>query len=98
MDMALLVGIGVFDGLRQILVTFAYRDAKVFIVAALDYTSLIWAMIIGAVVFHDLPHTSVYLGSLLVVGSGFSVLLLEHRGARQAALSGDMRQARPEVK
>jgi hypothetical protein len=40
-DLALLAGIGVLGGLGQILVTFAYRSAKVFVVAAFDYASLI---------------------------------------------------------
>jgi hypothetical protein len=49
-------------------------------------------------VSRDLPPAIVCLGRVLVVGSGRSDLLLEHRGARHAALSGDMRQARPAVK
>jgi drug/metabolite transporter (DMT)-like permease len=43
-------------------------------VAPFEYTALIWAVVLGAVVFGDLPPPSFWLGAAIIVGAGLYTL------------------------
>lgn len=83
--LALLVAIGLLGGVGQILMTHSYRLAPVSVVAPFDYTSMIFALIIGYLMFDEVPGLAVYAGSVLVVGAGLFVIFREHQiGLSQA--------------
>lgn len=75
----ILVAVGVFGGLGQILLTMSYRHADTSLIAPFEYFSMIWAIIIGYLVFHDLPSAYVLSGGAIVVASGIFVIWREHR-------------------
>jgi len=92
-DLAIMVGMGVMGGMGQILVTESYQHAETSLVAPFDYTSMIWAVIIGWFLFGDWPATNIFIGAGIVIAAGIFVIWREHRlglerkRARQASPS-----------
>jgi len=83
----LLASIGVFGGIGQILMTHSYRYADASIIAAFDYVSMIWALLLGFVVFGEAPTVRILIGAAIVVTSGALALWREHALSRVS--SGD---------
>ena len=54
-ELAALVIIGIFGGLAHILLTESYRHAPASLVAPFDYTSMLWALLLGFLVFGEVP-------------------------------------------
>ena len=81
-DVALLAVGGFVQGSAQYLMIEAFRSAEAAMVAPLKYLSLVWAVVIGFLVWGDLPDTWVAAGSVLVIGSGLFIWYRERR-ARQ---------------
>ncbi len=67
----LLLGIGVFGAVGQLLMTMAYRCAKGGEVAVYSYLSVLFAISWQIVFFDKLPHTGVLLGAGLVIAGGY---------------------------
>jgi drug/metabolite transporter (DMT)-like permease len=80
-DWILLLLSGVANGIGQILWTRALQLAPASAVSPFYYTMLAWAMIIGFLVWGDVPSVGLIVGSLIVVGSGLLLLLHETRKA-----------------
>jgi drug/metabolite transporter (DMT)-like permease len=76
-ELAALVAIGLTGGLSHIFLTESYRHAPASVVAPLDYVSLLWAFFFGYVLFGEIPSLFVYLGAVLVAGSGLFVIWRE---------------------
>ena len=74
-----LCAIGMIGGAAQILMTQSYRLADASVVAAFDYTSMIWASLLGYLAFGDLPSSAIVSGAGIVAFSGIFVLWREHR-------------------
>jgi len=75
----LLVGIGVAGGIGQVLMTRAYWHADASLIAPFEYTTILWAVALGWILFGDVPTSSVVLGGSIVISSGLYVALREHR-------------------
>lgn len=84
----LLVGSGLLGGVAQILVTSSYRYGGASMLAPFDYTSMIFAVLIGWVVFAELPTFVMLVGSALVIAGGAIILWREQK------LGLERRQAR----
>jgi len=76
-EWALLIGIGLVSGFGQILMTDAYRLAPPSVIAPFDYTSMIWALILGYALFGDFPEPVVLVGSAVVIASGVYIIYRE---------------------
>ena len=76
-EWALLIGIGLVTGFGQILMTDAYRLAPPSVIAPFDYTSMIWALILGYALFGDFPEPSVLVGAAVVIASGVYIIYRE---------------------
>lgn len=76
-DFGVLALIGIFGGIGQILLTHCYRFADASIIAPFDYTSMIWALLIGWLVFEQVPERMVLIGAVIVMCSGIFVILRE---------------------
>jgi drug/metabolite transporter (DMT)-like permease len=48
----------------------AYRHAPAAVLAPLDYTAMVWAVLLGAVLFGDIPGPPVVIGSIIIILSG----------------------------
>ena len=74
---ALLVGAGFFGGIGQLLLTSCYRYADMSVIAPFEYVSLLLTIIIGFVIFADVPTAAMLIGALIIVASGIAVILRE---------------------
>lgn len=78
-DAGLLAVAGCSMGAGLFLMTEAFRHAEATLVVPFRYSSVLWAMIIGVIVFGDWPEPSMLAGAGLVVGSGLYILHRETR-------------------
>lgn len=87
-DLAILIATGIFGGIGQILLTQSFRYADASVIAPFDYTTMIWALPIGWLLFGQLPDRYVLVGGAIVAGAGLFVIWRERRlglvRARQA--------------
>ena len=76
---------GLFGGesgtLGITLITQAFRMAPAAVVAPFDYTALLWAGVLGWLVWGDLPDGLTLAGAAVIVVSGLWLVVREHRGA-----------------
>ena len=79
LDLVLLATVGLLGGAGQIMMTHSYRFADASVIAAFDYTSMLWALILGALMFHETPSPRILVGAAVVVAAGGFVLWREHR-------------------
>jgi len=70
----LMAATGLLAGSAQYCLTEAFRIAPPSVVAPFEYTSLIWAMLFGFVVWGDVPTTLVLASAMVVIASGIYVL------------------------
>ena len=75
---ALLVGAGFAGGIGQLLLTSCYRYADMTVIAPFEYVSLLLTLVIGFVIFGDVPTLAMIVGALIIVASGIAVILREH--------------------
>jgi drug/metabolite transporter (DMT)-like permease len=81
----LLVTLGILGGVGQLLMTNSYRHAEASTLANFDYAAMIWAILLGWLFFGELPATAVYLGAVIVIGSGAFIVWRERQlGLRRA--------------
>jgi drug/metabolite transporter (DMT)-like permease len=83
---------GVAGGVAQLALTGALRLAPVAVVLPMDYSSLIWATLIGWIVFDTLPGDTTWIGAPVIIASGLYIVWREHwlgrRRVEQAQSSG----------
>ena len=75
----LLVGLGAFAGLGHFLFTAAFRYAPASLLAPINYLQLVWAGLLGWLVFHHLPDVLTLVGMAIVAASGVLVALRSAR-------------------
>jgi drug/metabolite transporter (DMT)-like permease len=78
-ELAALIALGIFGGFAHILLTESYRYAAASVVAPFDYSSMLWALLLGYWLFGELPETLVYLGGAIVAGAGLFVIWRERQ-------------------
>ncbi len=83
LELVLLVLVGLIGGVAQIMLTEAYASAQVSALGPYSYTSILWSVAIGWVVFSDAPGWSTLVGAALIVASGLYILHREIVRARQ---------------
>lgn len=64
------------------LITQAFRMALAAVVAPFDYAALLWAGVLGLLVWGDMPDGLTLAGAAVIVASGRRLMLHEHRGGR----------------
>ena len=73
---------GVFAALGQYAMFEGMRRAPVSILAPFEYTSLIWAFVLGLVIWGGVPRHNVFLGAALIFAAGVTIILGERFGRR----------------
>ena len=63
----------------------ATRYAEVSVVAPFRYVGLLWALVIGFVVWGDIPNALAWVGILLLIGAGLFMLQQQRGASRRAA-------------
>jgi drug/metabolite transporter (DMT)-like permease len=87
---AIIGGMALAGGLAQLTLTGALRLAPVVLVMPMDYTSLLWATLLGVWLFAELPTPWVWVGAPIIIASGLVIVWREHRLHRRAALAAQM--------
>jgi len=77
--LGLLITAGLIGGVAQILVTASYRYGSVSMLAPYDYTSMLFAILLGYFLFDELPTALMLAGSGLVIVAGVLVIWREHQ-------------------
>jgi drug/metabolite transporter (DMT)-like permease len=80
--LGLLILAGLIGGVGQLFLTEALRQAPIGVIAPFDYTQLIWATLLGLVIWGELPHPLTLIGAVLVAASGVYILHRELRRFR----------------
>ncbi len=75
----MLVTLGLLGGVGQILLTQSYRYADAATIAPFEYTAMLWAILVGWLVFEEAPVAEVIAGSAIVIGAGIFVIYRERR-------------------
>ncbi len=78
-DLALLCLLGLVATMAHFLINRAVSVAPASVVAPYQYTSIIWAMILGFLVWGDVPTFQAMFGAALVIGAGLFILHRERR-------------------
>jgi drug/metabolite transporter (DMT)-like permease len=82
---AWLIMTGIFGGFGQIAMTFSYRYAEPSLLAPFDYTSMLWAVSFGFLIFGEVPALMVLVGAAIVTAAGVFIAFREHRLGRELA-------------
>lgn len=80
----LMAGAGLFMMLGHMFTFLAYRNASAQAVAPFYYAFMIWAVILGYVIFLDVPNNYAVAGMLLILASGLGIVFMEQRHSRTA--------------
>lgn len=70
---------GLFAGSAQIFLVAAFREAPVATVSPFQYTQMIWAVVLGYLLFGDQPQFFTMTGAAIVIASGLYLLWRESR-------------------
>lgn len=76
---------GVLVALGNLFIVIAFRDGEVTVVSALRYSVLLFALVLGYLVWGDWPDRLAMLGAALIVASGLYALHRQNVRARQQA-------------
>ncbi|MGC1497319.1 MAG: DMT family transporter [Sulfitobacter sp.] len=77
--LALIICAGFIGGVAQIMITSSYRFGTASMLAPFDYSSMIFASIIGWVVFSEVPTQSILIGASLVIAGGVLIIWRERQ-------------------
>ncbi|MFL6786772.1 MAG: DMT family transporter [Sphingomicrobium sp.] len=89
MTWTMLAGMALAGGLAQLTLTGALRLAPIALVMPMDYTSLLWALLLGSWIFGEIPTPWIWVGAPIIIASGLVIVWREHRLHRLAALSAE---------
>ncbi len=82
-ELGLLLAIGLVGGVAQVMLTEAYASAQVSALGPYSYSSLVWSMLLGWLVWGDVPGLAMLGGSALIVVAGLYILHREMVRRRQ---------------
>jgi drug/metabolite transporter (DMT)-like permease len=81
----LLVLIGAAGTLGQFCLFEGARRAPASVMATVEYTSLIWAFLLGLAIWGNVPHLAVFIGAGLILLAGAVLVTMERRAGRLGA-------------
>ncbi|MDL2403173.1 DMT family transporter [Rhizobium mayense] len=73
----LLFGTGVIAGAGQLALFEGMRQAPVSVLAPFEYTSLIWAFLLGFLIWGDIPKANTFLGAAFILSAGVIIIVSE---------------------
>lgn len=82
-DFVLLAAAGCICAIGSALLVTAYQHTPPSAVAPFQYTQMLWGVVLGYVLFHDVPTATVLLGAAVVIASGWTTLWREAKIARE---------------
>lgn len=85
-DIVLFLSMGVCGGLGHFLYTAAYRHTSASVLAPMNYLQLLWAGLLGWMVFQHVPDTYSIIGMCIITASGAIIALRSRPVKRQEAV------------
>jgi drug/metabolite transporter (DMT)-like permease len=85
-DGLLLLGVGVAGGIAHLFLSFAFSHAPAATLAPLQYLEILFATLLGFLIFADLPNPTAFTGMLLITGSGVYIWWRERKLERLAEI------------
>src|SRR5262249_58425147 len=86
-DLALLALLGVVSMIAHVCVNRSLKLAPASTVVPYQYTTIVWAVLFGYLVFGDVPDAFMLAGAAIIIGAGLFIFLRERRLARRASFS-----------
>jgi drug/metabolite transporter (DMT)-like permease len=62
----------------------AARHTPASVMATVEYSSLLWAFVLGFAIWGDIPPLSVFMGAAAIIASGGLLVVMERRAQRTA--------------
>ena len=84
LELLLFLSLGVYGGLGHFLLTAAYRQAPASTLAPVNYLQLVWAGLLGWLVFGHVPDAVSLAGMAVIAASGLLIALKSRRSAPAA--------------
>lgn len=81
--------LGLTGTLGQVALVAAFRRASAGVIAPLDYTAMVWAVLYGWWIWGELPDQRTWIGSAIIIVSGLVVIFRESRLARRRRRNGE---------
>jgi len=90
-DLVLFSATGLLSGIAQFWWMQGCRFVPAAVAAPFSYTSMIWSLALGYLVWSDVPSAAVFAGATIVIASGLYILYREtiRRAAKPALVAGD---------
>jgi drug/metabolite transporter (DMT)-like permease len=88
-----IAGLSLAGGIAQLALTGALRLAPVALVMPMDYSALLWATLLGLLIFAQAPSHWTWIGAPIVIAAGLVILWREHH----LRIAGSAVVAVPEV-
>ncbi len=85
-----IIGMAAAGALGQILLTTSLRFGSAAVIIVMDYTSLLWATLYGAIIFSATPSAMLWLGAPLIIAAGLLIAYRERRIAADKTSSSDI--------
>jgi len=79
----LLLAIGLLGYLSQLGNIYAYKYGEASLLAPIEYTRILWATLLGLMVFGDIPTTATIVGALVVVTASAYTIHRERKVSRR---------------
>lgn len=73
-DLMIFILCGLLAGIGQLLLTSAYQHAAPSVIAPFNYSSILWAVLIGFVAWGQIPALHVWVGAAIVIATGIYIL------------------------
>ena len=90
-DLWLLLLVGLLGGLGQFSLFESAQHAPASLTAPLEYTALVWAFLLGFLVWGNIPGAGVFAGAVLILAAGLLLLVAEQRNRKN--MGGKTRSA-----
>ena len=88
-DWALFILLGLLGSVTMWFMTMAYRHAPAAVIAPFDYTILLWGLLLGWLIWRELPDPAIWPGAVILTGCGLYITHRETRVARKASKASE---------
>ncbi|MGA9865923.1 MAG: DMT family transporter [Acetobacteraceae bacterium] len=78
-QLALLLGVALFGGIGQFALFESARRAPAAVLATVEYSSLLWAFVLGYLIWGDIPRPAVFAGGAVILLAGVVLVTVERR-------------------
>ncbi len=78
-DLLLIAFIAVIWGVGMVLLSSAYRDTEVAILAPFEYFGIVYGIVFGYLFWREIPTVNMLIGTAFIVGSGLFIIYRENR-------------------